>query len=269
MKRTASRGFTLIEVLVAIAILGVGLTAILAAQSGTFVNISHARNISQATGLMRCKMSEIEDDLQTNGFEQNDVIEGAGPCCDKSDNFKMTCKWTIEHPHFPEAKIGMGDVDAKQDLGANAGGPTTPGGGVSGTNALAAAMHGTTELPQSGNIGEMAQALTANGTNPLDAATSMLMSVAYPEIQQVFENGTRKITVTVVWNEGKVAFTNDLVEWYTDARASGVVSESPDQANADPNDPSSSSTGSGTSKAQCKSSKDCPKGQSCVGGVCK
>jgi hypothetical protein len=141
----------------------------------------------------------------------------------------------------------MGDVDSKLDLGTNAGGPSTPGGGVSGTTALANAMHGTTELPQSGNIGEMAQALTANGGNPLDAATSMLMTMAYPEIQQIFENGTRKITVTVVWNEGKIAFTNDLVEWYSDARASGVVAESADQANADP-DGTMSSTGSGPSK---------------------
>src|SRR5689334_21249924 len=84
------RGFTLIEVLVAVAILGLGLTAILAAQAGTFASVGHAKHLSQASGLLRCKMSEVEEDLRVNGFDIQDV-ENSGPCCDGTDDMLMTC----------------------------------------------------------------------------------------------------------------------------------------------------------------------------------
>ena len=48
-----ARGFTLLEVMVAVAILGLGLTAILSAQTGVFASSAHARNLSVATGLAR------------------------------------------------------------------------------------------------------------------------------------------------------------------------------------------------------------------------
>ncbi len=184
------RGFTLIEVLVAVAILGVGLTAILAAQAGTFTSLSHARNISQSTGLLRCKVSEVEDDLRTNGFAQNDVVEATGPCCDGATQFPMTCTWRVERPTFPDPKIGVGgDIDASVDLG------NSTGSGAGGPSALANAMHGGMELPQSGNLGDMASAISQGGGSITDTITNMFMSIAYPEMQQVFENGTRKVTV--------------------------------------------------------------------------
>src|SRR5262249_13241426 len=58
-----ARGFTLLEVMVAVAILGLGLTAILSAQAGAFASAAHARHVSVATGLARCKMSEVEEHL--------------------------------------------------------------------------------------------------------------------------------------------------------------------------------------------------------------
>ena len=54
------RGFTLLEVMVAVAILGLGLTAVLSAMFGSVKGVAHARGISVAVGLARCKMSEIE-----------------------------------------------------------------------------------------------------------------------------------------------------------------------------------------------------------------
>ena len=73
------RGFTLLEVLVAGAILGLGLTAILSAQAGSFNASRHARNISVATGLARCKMNEVEEQLAKLGYQDLDVVD-SGPC---------------------------------------------------------------------------------------------------------------------------------------------------------------------------------------------
>jgi general secretion pathway protein I len=59
----AARGFTLLEVMMAIAILGLGLSVLLGAQTGLFASATRAEHISVATGLARCRMSEIELEL--------------------------------------------------------------------------------------------------------------------------------------------------------------------------------------------------------------
>src|SRR5262249_24136304 len=86
------RGFTLLEVLVAVAILGLGLTAILSAQAGAFASAAHARNISVATGLLRCKMGEVEEHLYKEGFQETDET-GAGPCCEGDETPNIRCTW--------------------------------------------------------------------------------------------------------------------------------------------------------------------------------
>ena len=58
---TPPRGFTLLEVMVAVAILGLGLTAILSAQFSAVSATAHAKILSISTGLARCKMTELED----------------------------------------------------------------------------------------------------------------------------------------------------------------------------------------------------------------
>jgi general secretion pathway protein I len=233
---SAKRGFTLIEVLVAIAILGLGLTAILAAQGGTFTSVSHAKNLSQATGLGRCKMSEVEADLTKNGFTENDINE-SGACCDHSDAIRMTCSWRVEKPVFPEPKLGELNLDTKLDLGADSGGQ--------GLSQISSATRGKLALPQGGNIGDMAEALAGGGGDIANSAGSMLMGIVYPEVKQVFEAGTRKVTITVNWFEGSRAYTSELVQWVVNGRAAGITSELPSQDLDNQPDPSGSNSPAG------------------------
>lgn len=234
------RGFTLIEVLVAVAILGLGLTAILAAQAGTFASVGHAKHLSQASGLLRCKMSEVEEDLRVNGFDIQDV-ESSGPCCDGTDDMLMTCTWRVERPTFPEPRYGELNLDTKLDLGPGSGSASGSKAGLA--EALGSLSPGKSELPQTGNVSDVAGALAESGGNIADGATQMMMGIVYPEVQQIFQSGTRRITVTISWLEGKVPFQSDLVQWVTNARAAGVTSEIPTE---DVDDPSMQSTGAGS-----------------------
>ena len=59
-----THGFTLLEVLIAVSVLGLGLTMVLSAQAGLFSSAAHAENLGPAVGLARCKMSEIELELR-------------------------------------------------------------------------------------------------------------------------------------------------------------------------------------------------------------
>src|SRR5215212_9362312 len=104
-------GFSLLEVMVAVAILGLGLTAILSAQAGAFSSATHARNVSIAAGLVRCKMTELEERLSVpGGFPELDESD-SGPCCGDEES-PMHCSWKIEKPEMPEPKYGDLNLDS-------------------------------------------------------------------------------------------------------------------------------------------------------------
>jgi general secretion pathway protein I len=179
MAHRTPRGFTLLEVMVAIAILGLGLTTILSAQAGAFKSSTHARNLSVATGLARCKMTEVEEHLLELGFQETDESD-SGPCCDGETSLAMRCTWKIEKPQLPEPKYG--DLDLSSTLGGGSsglggltsgllGGSSGSGGpgDLGGLGALGALIGmGQSGMPGDGKIGDLSQMLAAaNGGTPL------------------------------------------------------------------------------------------------------
>jgi prepilin-type N-terminal cleavage/methylation domain-containing protein len=79
MKRSES-GFTLLEVMVAVAILGLTLVVLLEVVTNNVRATNHARLTTSATFLARQKMIDVEDDVLYHGFVDNDDSE--------SGNFK-------------------------------------------------------------------------------------------------------------------------------------------------------------------------------------
>src|SRR5262245_62616960 len=73
--KAARRGFSLLEVMVAIAILGLALTVILSAQGGLAASNNSAAKMSIATSLARCKMTELEQKLLRDGYPEIDAID--------------------------------------------------------------------------------------------------------------------------------------------------------------------------------------------------
>jgi general secretion pathway protein I len=94
------RGFTLLEVMVAMAILAMGMTMLLSSQAGLFAAAKRVQDETYAASLMRCKMSEVEQQLLEDGFsliEQND----SGPCCEDFEG-NFNCEWTIQTVELPQ-----------------------------------------------------------------------------------------------------------------------------------------------------------------------
>ena len=90
---------------------------------------SQARNVSAATGLVRCKMSEVEQTLRQEGFQELDQTE-SGPCCDGVEDAKFSCAWRVEKLELPEEQLGQLDLDSGLDLGGEgeASGPSASKG---------------------------------------------------------------------------------------------------------------------------------------------
>jgi general secretion pathway protein I len=241
--RRQARGFTLLEIMVAVAILGLGLTAILSAQAGAFSSAQYARNLSVATGLLRCKITEVEEHVYKDGFQETDET-GAGPCCDGDDTPNMQCTWRVDRPQFPEAKFGDLNLGAGLDL--TGGGSSGAPGGLGALGLLSAGAPGASPLAGASNMGDVAKTLAdanaqaASGltappapsgssmgaipggpgasTDPgagagMGGLASMAMSIVYPNLKLLFEASTRRVTVSLTFVQGKKEHTVEVSEW--------------------------------------------------------
>ncbi|HEY0468286.1 MAG TPA: type II secretion system protein [Polyangiaceae bacterium] len=188
------RAFTLLEVLVAIAILGLGLTVILGSQVGLFTNAARGEHLTIATNLARCKMSEIEVDLLKFGYQLTDVTDD-GPCCsDDQGGDIYHCAWKIERVTLPELPLSNmdGGAPAAGDAGLDLG-PISLLAGLG--------QPGGQSLGDKSNPTDLAKTL-GNAPSPMGLAP-MMMSMVYPTLKPMLEASIRKVSVTVSYKEGK------------------------------------------------------------------
>lgn len=69
--RSTQSGFTLLEIMVAIAILSMSLVVLLSIVTNNVRATNHAKMTTAATLLARTKMTDIEDQILDNGFSEN------------------------------------------------------------------------------------------------------------------------------------------------------------------------------------------------------
>ena len=221
MKPLKPRAFTLLEVMVAVAILGLALTVILSAQTGLYASSGYAQHLSIATGLARCRMTEVEERLFKLGFPELDTNDD-GACCDDSSRQDFTCKWKIEKVILPEMNMSSGDGGSMSALSALTGGlGAAPGAGTTGVlggtsgplgalSQLASGAAFSTDAGMSGIASQLgAGASAASGLAP------MAMSFVYPTLKPLLEASIRKITVSVNWHDGLRERDLSIVEFIT------------------------------------------------------
>ncbi len=198
-----SRGFTLLEVMIAVAILGLSLTAIFSSEVGAANVAARARRQNVAATLARCKMGEIEEIIAIEGLpalEKKDT----DACCEHAPIEGYECDWIVERIILPELGAQEGDEDeSEQDRSQrrltetydeiNAQGGGTPQEVIAG---------------QAGNL------------------TSMALEIGYPILKPFLEEQVRRASVTVRWKEGPREIGFDVVQY--------LVSEQ--IASPDPND---------------------------------
>lgn len=115
--RRAEAGFTLLEIMVAIAILSITLVVLLSIVTNNVRATNHAKMTTAATLLARTKMVDIEDYILDNGFTENTET--------KSGTFKELGYWqfrwesTIERIDLPSDLAQQGkDKAADQSMDA-------------------------------------------------------------------------------------------------------------------------------------------------------
>lgn len=209
---SARRGFTLLEVLVAIAILGLGLTVILSSQVGLFGSAQRAESLSLAANLARCRMTETEQKLLTEGYPLVDSKDD-GACCEGEDQRGFTCEWKVERVELPQPK----DLSALGD-----GGSDDQGGGLGALGALAGVQQsGGASLGDAGIAG-LAGLMSAAAGGGTQGMAPLVMGMVYPDLKPMLEASIRKVTVTVNWKEGAARRHLDVTQYVTNPQQGGL-----------------------------------------------
>jgi prepilin-type N-terminal cleavage/methylation domain-containing protein len=163
--RAIARAFTLLEVMVAIAVLAVGVVVLLQSQARSILMAQQARTLTVATMLARGKLLDCEADLMKKGFSIGDYKEMGRFDDEKYPQFLWEC-----HAYKPD--LPMPDA---ADF----------------AEAPSASAMGTGSDPMSGM--------------PADPSGGMAMGMMGPvlgQISQVVGESIRELAVIVRWQEG-------------------------------------------------------------------
>ncbi|PID39342.1 MAG: hypothetical protein CSA65_07560 [Proteobacteria bacterium] len=181
--RSGEVGFTLIEVMVALAILALSLTVISQAQQASMRQVVRSKMMTVATLLAREKMVDLEEDLFKEGFSDFEEEEKG----DFDEEGFKSYRWTlkIEKIELPESIDGEGLADAASGGNGSGSGP----GGAGGAGATGMGMLG-----------------------------GKMMGQQFQMFRGVIENAIRRVSLKVSWNEGRRERAITVVAYFTDPR---------------------------------------------------
>jgi general secretion pathway protein I len=225
--RRALTAFTLLEVMMAIAILAMCLTAIFSSQGGAVRMAGRSRRLGVATLLARCKMGEIEEQVAEEGLPAL-FDSGTDECCEEGEVEGYECKWEIVPVVLPETMFAP-------EEGAAGGGGSGGGGGTL-IDQLA------NKKSEDSNAFDPAAMMAGGDTGGL---ASMALGYVFPILKPAFEQQIRRATVVVQWREGELAKELDVTQY--------LVSQTPITAPAE-GETSEPGAGTGTGSGAGQSS---------------
>lgn len=205
-----TRGFTLLEVMIAVAILGLSLTAIFSSEVGAANVAARARRQNVAATLARCKMGEIEEIIGIEGLPVLDKKD-EDSCCEHAPVEGYECEWIVERIILPE--LGTGDDGDEDD------------------------EEGLRDSPQD-QLNDTVDELNSQGGGPTEQViagqagnlTSMALQLGFPILKPFLEEQVRRATVSVRWQEGPRERGFDVVQYLVSEQ---IASEDPNEAGAD------------------------------------
>ena len=191
------RGFTLLEVMIAVAILGLSLTAIFSSEVGAANIAARARRQNVAATLARCKMGEIEQIIAIEGLpaiEKKDTDS----CCEHAPVEGFECEWIVERIILPEFGAQDEEDDSSQDAV---------------NRELNAAKD---EIDSQGDTAQ--QLIAGDGGN----LAGMALQLGFPILKPFLEEQVRRATVSIRWKEGPREIGFDLIQYLVSEQPAAV-----------------------------------------------
>jgi general secretion pathway protein I len=173
-----ARGFTLLEVMVALAILSMGLMALSDVTGGALRNHVRASQLDVATLLARGKMAALEERFERKGFRDFDETE----------------EGTFETEGHAEVRWGLQVIRPKVELGPERILALLTGGAGGSGQSVEALLGQLAPAPKAGEP----QTVT-----PGSAAIAAALQAQLTTLGEQIKKGVREVRLTVTWPEGK------------------------------------------------------------------
>jgi prepilin-type N-terminal cleavage/methylation domain-containing protein len=259
-RRHSQPGFTLLEVMLAVAILGFALAVLAKGAASSMHGAVDAQMMSVATDLSRGKMHDIEEQLLKDGFNDTDQAEGecGEPTSFTGSSTKSTTKYlpegdtkdlivekslderdaairrrmlsgkTFEEEGWPKLRytyrievVELPSWDDLQNMSQQQHNGSGSGSGSGGS--------GDEGGFQNSTLGGMLSQLGggfggSGGTQDIDSkAGASFVQSQYQMVQEVLKVSIRKVTLCVYYDIGSQPYEMKTVAYYTDASAMDKV----------------------------------------------
>jgi general secretion pathway protein I len=179
-RRRRARGFTLLEVMVALAILAMGLMALSDVTGGALRNHVRASQLDVATLLARGKLVELEERFERKGFRDFDESEEGTFEADGH----AEVRWNLQVLR-PRVELGPERILSLLTGGA-------PGGGS-----------GDTLQQLLGQLAPQAKPGEPRTVDPGSAALAGALQAQLTTLGEQIKKGVREVRLTVDWPEGQ------------------------------------------------------------------
>ena len=215
-----SRGFTLLEVMIALALLGLGMVVLIKSAAGNIMSTEDAHMMGIATDLARGKMYEIEEILLKDGFTDTSQSQESEECF-KDEGWPTVCySYKVEEPKLPtmEQLQEHAQKQAEEAAKAAAGSAGSAGSAALGSDGAAAFENST--------LGGMMGMFGAFGGGKQDISAAQGAAVLQGQwamFQDILKVSIRKVTLTVKWKVLGRDRDMKVVAFFTDAAAMDKV----------------------------------------------
>jgi prepilin-type N-terminal cleavage/methylation domain-containing protein len=217
-------GFTLLEVMIATAILAMGLASVFGSNVIAARRVAHGRMITQGTLVGQCRMTQVEAWLRKNQLPQTDQRVDDPPdmggtrCCEAP----YTCEANVDKIELPSPPQVNADATSQLMNTASSALSGTQFGGAGGAAGGAAANPLTALAGALGGLGGAGGAApgqgamgSGSGAPDMRGAQGAILAGIYPSLKPLLEGAIRRVTVRVAWQEGSREFSFDLVQYVT------------------------------------------------------
>ncbi len=202
--KSLRRGFTLLEVMISLAILAIALVAIGDLNGGAVQMHYYARRATQATLLLNGKMLDIEDELQKDGF--HDFDDEKHGTFDEEQQPDYSWKAEILKPDIQldeNSLLGMlglgGNSSSSSSSSQSSGGLAGLGAGGAG---IQAALQTAAQGLSAAGMGNLQALSGAGGLQAMGPMAGLLQGQAKTFIEQI-KKSVREVRLTVSWKDGK------------------------------------------------------------------
>ena len=246
------RGFTLIEVMFALALMGLGLVVLIKSAAGSIFNAEQAHMLGVATDLGRAQMYEIEEILLKDGFSDTNQSQDAWKGFDQQGWPNVKYSYKVEAVEMPTFDQLTAMASGSAGSGSGYAGGSAFGSAFGSGSAFSLANGAADPLSsfQNSALGGMMSMMggLSGGKDVAGGAAGALIQSQYQQFQQILKESVRKVTLKLKWQV--LGSDRDLtfVAFYTDPVAMDHVLNGAGAADSGSGSGTGSGSGSGRSR---------------------